>query len=500
MLPAAANFGAVVIKSNLPAIAAEVTPWSAIGPRDRRLICSDADWQVQARTYAREGPGIFGSALDIAAAASSLLRLVIRRRTPNGWVEVTDDQHLTAVLALWAGRSSDQMQMFSNLVRSLDMVGEAYMVLHHQPGRGRLHWQLAQTTNVSDNRDGTSSIVTRPGARPGDRGHKIVPDNQVFHVWTPDLEWEDEPWSPMRRAIPHISDYRLVMRNIGRNLRSQLAVNGIVWSKADEHGIEWQDQLRGWAQRAFQSHDGVEAVMPFAMSTTEKPEWIDIGRGDHGDQIEVAQMFLKSFAQSIDLPTNLVIEGPGQGNHWSSYLENDWFAEVSMGPRWQRACQIITDTHLRPLLRALGARFGYNADDFQVWADDSALRGKTDNADRILSLWDRGLIDDAVLATSFGLTADDLRDYPPGVTSYENWLTTRNPALAGNAGFGPTVTGGDEELDEDPNRLVPGVTTGFDGPPDRPDDGPMSAAVDVRNELQAEWANRSGWDTELIDL
>ena len=437
--------------SSAQEIAASVTPWSTLGRRDRQDILSDETWQAKVRLYDRSGPGIVGASLDMPAATSMLLDLCVRKRTVRGWEVVKDDPVLTAVLQMWRGDTLDQKHLFSRLLRTLDGPAECYMILHNADRPGRLYWQLAQTTNVTDNRDGSVTVRRRRGARRGDKWHQIISDRWVYHAMTSDLEWDGEAWSPLRRALPHIEQYKAAMRAISRNLDSQLAMNGILWAKAVGAATEWPDAVKAWAERAITSDDGPESVMPFPMVTEEAPQWLDVGRGDHEDQIKVADQFLKAFAQSVDLPTQMLLEGPGQGNHWSAYLEGDFYAMYVMQPRWARVCNVITETHLRPLLRGLPATAGYlNPDDYEVWADDTAIRTRVDNTDRIVAGFQEGIVDRRSVLEAIGGNPEQLLELPEGVTEYEHWLASRSPGLAVRGGDSPGVQG----LVDDPATAV----------------------------------------------
>ena len=444
-------------------VAAGVTPWPKIASSERRWCLEDAEWQSAVRKYDRLGdPGIVGATLDIPASTSHLLELCVRRRSQCGYggEVIHDDPLLTAVLGMWRGETYDQKHLFARLMRTLDAVGECYMVMWNADRPGRIYWQLAQTTNCRDNKDGTTTIRTRPDARPGEQGHRTAPDHWVYRAMVSDLEWEGEAWSPVRRGLPHIEQYRSVMRNIGRNLDSQLAMNGVLWAQAAAVKPEWPEHMKAWSHRAITSDDGIEAVMPFVLVTAgDKPEFIDVGRGDHKDQIEVAELFLKSFAQSQDVPTNMILEGPAQGKFLNSFLESDYMADVVMSPRWQRACSLITESHLRPLLHALPSEMTAHLkiDELEVWADDTRVRSRPDNSDKLIRLYELGVITREALAECASVDADQVLELPDGVTPFEAWLASRAPATLSNRERGNPGVQGLIDDDFDADRVMPGI-------------------------------------------
>lgn len=454
--------------SNL-SISASVTPWTVFSTPERRGALEDDRWQTKVRKYDRDGPGIVGAALDLPAATSTLLDLQIRRRLPTGGHEVVDDDPLlTAILYLWSGSLIDQKQLFYRLLRTLDGPGECYLIQQNTvPGRGKMWWQLAQTTNLADNRDGTTTVRTRRTAKRGERDYQTIPNRYIYRALTSDLEWEGEPWSPMRRGLDHIEQYRSAMRNIGRNLDSQLAMNGVFWAKAVSQAVTWPENMKAWAHHAITQDEGIEGVLPFIMTTPEEPKFIDVGRGDHAEQIAVANQSLEAFARSTDLPNQMLLEGPGQGNHWNAFLEGDFYADNTMYGRWTRAVNVVTRTHLWPCLRALpDARTAHlgRIEDYEVWADDTKIRGRTDNSSKVLEAWDRGIATDEALAEAAGLRDDQRRQLPDGVESYENYLAWKNrPNSVGGAGVQSLLSA------TNMNRVAPGIINSDPGMPALPD-------------------------------
>ncbi len=439
---------------NDESIQAAVTPIHQISQRARQDLFKDDKWQTKARYFDRNGPGIFGAALDMPSATSTLLEPYIRVPSSQGWDRVDDDPLFNVLLRMWRGEKVSAQTLFARMMRTLDLAGEGYMILHNPDDPDRAFWQLAQTTNVFDKRNGYVDVKTKPDARAGSKWHRTVPNEMVWHFHQEDPEWEGCAWSPMRRGLVHLEMYAKVMRNMGRNVDSQLAMNGILWAKAISEKTNWQEAIKHWAHAAITSDEGIEGVIPFLMQTVEKPELIEIGRGQHSEHIALADNHLKAFASSTDLPTNMLLEGPGQANHWNAYLEGDFYADMTMAPRWRRVCQIVTDTHVRPLLKAYGHP---DAETAEFWMDDHRIRTKTDNSDRVMGLFDRGIANREAAAEVGGLRDDQILPLPDGVSEYEAWLLSRSPGLAQRANqIIPDET--PDELDDE--QIVPGLRSG----------------------------------------
>jgi hypothetical protein len=423
------------------ALMASVTPWASLDESQRRHHLTETEWATKIRKYDREGPGIVGAALDLPAATSTLLNLVIQERTPAGW-ETINDPYLNTILGLFQGDCMTQGDLVKQMIRTLDAVGAGYLITHTD-NAGRWWYSIVQTTNVRDTRDGYVEIRTRPMAREGTGGYLRIEDRYVHYFHTADPEWADMPWSPMCRALPHIEQYRCADRNITRNLDSQLAMNGILWAEATAQGSDWPARAKAWAHKAKTQEGGVEQVAPFMMSTKSEPKWLDIGRGNHADQIEVVNMALMGIARATDIPNKWLTEGPGSEKFANSYFQDDFYADYTMRPRWSRVVGVITEAFFQPWVRTLGSSRGYNPENLRVWADDSALRSKTDNSAQQIDLMKCGVATREAAAEAAGLRPDQVLELPAGVSEAE-WLL----AITGRSLPRP-------DIEEDPTGFEP---------------------------------------------
>lgn len=404
-------------QTDAPPVRAEVTPLVAYSTGDIADIRNPTPAQARIRKYDREGPGILGATLDIPAGLSTHVRLVVRRRTPTGWV-VSDDPAANFILAMWKGRHESQSQLFRKLIRSLDGVGEVYQVREQDPADKSWYYELHSTSSIVAKPDGTAVLKLRPNARPNSRWQRTIDQRHVEHLYTADNEWPGLAWTPMHRALGHIEDYRKALRTVGRNLDSQLAMNGILWAKAVTGGSTWIDKVKSWTKAAIDDDSGIEAVSPFLLETVEKPEWLDVGRADHEDQLLAADKAVMAFAQSVDVPTKMVLEGPGAANHWNDIAIGDWLADFTMHPRLERAAQMVYTAHWRPWAKVLGLVEG-NLDDYQIWFDDASIRGKTDRTPDIFKAWDRGIANAQAVADAIGLTPEQVLELPDAVAEFD---------------------------------------------------------------------------------
>jgi hypothetical protein len=143
-----------------------------------------------------------------------------------------------------------------------------------------------------------------------------------------------------------------------------------------------------------------------------------------------------------------------------------------------------------------------NPDDYEIWADDTKIRTKTDNTERILKGREMGIVAREPVAEAIGLNPSDILDLPSDVTDFEQWLITRGSQVAVTAVARDIVdedgepfrapSGADvEEPDRDQSRqrLANQLEA---GPPDPPDGEIEAAIIEVSGELRSR--RPSYWD------
>ena len=423
----------------LTPIRAAVTPLTDYTLTDHRSIREDTPEQELIRRYDRHGPGIVGAMLDIPSGLAAHVELTIEKRVGVTWTRV-ENPAAAAILNLWRGENSTPTQLLQRMIREFDAVGEMYSVLHRRTD-GSWFYSLEAVSAVTVDRQGRTGIRSRPDAKEGSRWYTPIDANRIAHILAPDPEWSGLPWSPMLRAMPYIETYRKAMRTVGRNLDSQLAMNGIMWAQATAAAASWPDAMKAWARKAVDDDTSIESVAPFALVTESEPKWIDVGRSKHTEQLAVADAAVAAIARTSDLPTKMVTEGPGAANHWNEIAISDWIADYTMHPRLERAANAVTCVHFRPWAAAMPT-FDDDPNQYRVWFDDRRLRGETDNTDQVVKLHQLGVATRTAAAESVGLRPDQVMALPSDVSEYEAWSIGQGHALDDPATSGPSLGDG----------------------------------------------------------
>lgn len=407
-------------------VRAEIVPFAAYdfsGVSGFALATQQYQWQERFRRYDREGPGIVGQSVNIPSATSRLIDWTIQKQNPATlqWENADDDAVAMATLRLFRNEHTTLEGLMAQMIRTLDGPGE-FIGIRHKVG-SRHAYEIMSKHNISTvrNRPGYVEVRTRPDAPKGSRWWYEVPITQVVHIHNEDPDWPGLPTSPFQRVLPDLETYRLICRALGRNYKSRLAMNGVLWAQATQAAASWPDKFLEWSNQTVRDQDerDVRSITPFPLVTEQEPVWIRTHAPVEQIDIDTADYFLRAFCRGTDFPTKMLFDGPGTANHWGDYVINDYYADFVMTPRALKAADIVTHWVLRPWARILESWGGRDPERYRVFPDLTAVRTRTDNTDRILTLGNAGIADRQAQAEAAGLRPDQVVELPPGLSEAE---------------------------------------------------------------------------------
>jgi len=411
---------------------ASATPARAI---PQKWLNREESWQRRVREYDRNGPGFLGYVFDTKAQVASMVPLHMEQMDRRGVWSRTADASAQAALAAFIGIGNDQDNLVYSQFRSLESVGEYWLAAVDTPEG--LRWVVAQTPQLDFKANDTVILRTRREESPNDPTVYRLSRNQVVRCHHPDPEWSGEAYSAVRRALPDIERYRSTVRNIARTLDSRLLTNGLIWFAPDDPDrpsrpspdtpIQTVEQVMSdyteIAWKALNDDSDFAAYAPFPVSGANKPEFVDVGRSLDPEVLAAETKALEAVGRSLDYPQQLLVQGPGAGNHWSDLLLKDDFLNSAIAPGLGEVCGYISTVAVRPLLEVMRAR-GANLEDpvrYRVWYDLSDVAKRPDTSDQMLSAWRDGIASFEAVGQSIGLSHDELLPLPEGITEYEHW-------------------------------------------------------------------------------
>lgn len=414
------------------AAAQAVTPaFTRTQPRTRQ------PWQQRARFFSEHlGLIRFANGLMAQTAARCELRVEklvdpVRRQ----WEPADDDPVLSEVLETYQGRDADSpSDLVARQVWHYQGTGECYLIVEADEAGGGLSWSVRSTQAVRWQNNG-ALVMDLPGGSERDGTARLLPLEVVRRMWVPDDEWSAYAKSPMKGVIADCERYWALARRIRREAESTL-VNGFMFTPGyahtpitppnpqrpgDDPGTKLARDYYRIAEAAFGDDDSVAAVAPWELHYDSRdpqkdpmpPQFIYPGRMLDPHGIEHRTEAVESIARGLDLPQRLVVQGPGEGNHWSDWLVQESFFTSALAPTMDRVTHAdLTAAFFRPVIRELVARGRWlgNPDIYRVGYDPAPVIVHPDKASSSISLYGLGALKLAVVLEANGFNASDAPD------------------------------------------------------------------------------------------
>jgi hypothetical protein len=175
---------------------------------------------------------------------------------------------------------------------------------------------------------------------------------------------------------------------------------------------------------------------------------------------------LNRLANSLNMPSE-VLTGMGAVNHWGQWQLEESAVKIHIAPVLEVIVEGLTQTYLRPMLKAADYPLVDEAGDpYVIWYDYSALVQQPDRSTEAFNLHDRGLMSNEALVRETGFDIDDMPKETQGMTLEEQALLKL--ALSGTADSMAALSllTGNEDIATTPQRVT--VTDPNATPTDQP--------------------------------
>lgn len=382
-------------------------------------------WQPRAEYFATV-LGALRFASGVGADACSRCTLTVENLVdPRGdtWEPVEDDNLLSDVLRRYKGKTETQRELVRQHAWLEDTVGEAYQLIEDN-GRDGLSFSMRSPLSI-EWRGNAAVIRDAPGGTVRDGTAREVPNEMIRRVWVPNETWPALATSPVRGVMEDCELYWTTLQKMQRDTSSALIGNGILWTPSEAHtelqrsltepggssrpGTDLERDYYAVAQRSFEQGDSVEANAPLMMHWSHvygPPQKIDLAKELDAESINYLTVSLEGIARGLNYPQRLLVDGGKDTNHWGAWLLKEDFAKEAIAPKMERiAWGDITETFLRPALRALAARgvFTEDPDLFRVGFDITPIVVHPDQSKTVLELYKLGVASDSELLKVSGL-------------------------------------------------------------------------------------------------
>lgn len=386
-------------------VTAAVSRLSMDGASWRSYRFGDRAWQADAwRLYDITGQLRFVA--NWIGNSVSRCNLYVARANPDGSPGERVDTGPVAELASGPlGTGDAKAEALRLLGIDLFVPGEAYVVAQSGGGEsGEDLWWVVTARQIK--RQGDKITVVRSPVHGGGSMEYREGVDLIIRVWTPHPADTSEPDSATRSAIPDLREMEALRKREFAELDSRLSGAGVLAipeslelprGDDDPLGASGFSALLGRVMaQSLRDRSSAEAMVPIIIT----------GPGDDIEKIRhvtfwselsaqigtMRESALRSLAQSLDIPPEVLIGIGSSTNHWNAWAISREAVQIHVKPVLTRIAAALTSGYLVPALEALGE----DPTGYLYAFDTSPLTVNPDRSADAKELHDRMLLSDAV--------------------------------------------------------------------------------------------------------
>jgi hypothetical protein len=399
------------------AITAAVSRLSMDGASWRSYRFGDRAWQADAwRLYDITGQLRFVS--NWVGNSVSRCELYVAEVGPDGnpGKRVDDNDTVSALAAGPLGSGDTKAEALRLLGIDLFVPGEAYIVAESGAADdGSDLWWVVTARQIR--RQGDRITVARSPLYGGGVMEYREGVDLILRVWTPHPADTEQPDSPTRSAIPDLREMEALRKREFAELDSRLSGAGLFAipdslelprGDDDPPGAAGFSALLGRIMsRSLRDRSSAEAMVPIIITgpgdDIEKIRHITLWSELSAQIGDMREGALRSLAQSLDIPPEVLLGLGGTTNHWNAWAISREAVQVHIKPILTRIAAALTTGYLAPALEALGL----DPSAYMYVFDTAPLTTNPDRSGDALNLHDRMLISDEATRTASAWGADD---------------------------------------------------------------------------------------------
>jgi hypothetical protein len=386
-------------------VTAAVSRLSMDGASWRSYRFGDRAWQTDAwRLYDITGQLRFVA--NWIGNSVSRCVLYVAKANPDGSPGERVDTGPVAKLASGPlGTGDAKAEALRLLGIDLFVPGEAYVVAESGGAEdgGDLWWVV---TSRQIKRQGDTITVSRSPVHGGGTMEYREGIDLIIRVWTPHPADTSEPDSATRSAIPDLREMEALRKREFAELDSRLSGAGVFAipeSLELPHGDDDPAGAAGFSallgrvmSRSLRDRSSAEAMVPIIITgpgeDIERIRHITLWSELSGQIGEMREGALRSLAQSLDIPPEVLIGLGSSTNHWNAWAISREAVQIHIKPVLTRIAAALTTGYLAPALEALGE----DPNAYMYAFDTAPLTVNPDRSGDAKDLHDRMLLSDAV--------------------------------------------------------------------------------------------------------
>lgn len=312
------------------------------------------------------------------------------------------------------GNSAAVEQELKRAAQHLIYAGESIIVAAEQDP-GRIGWTARSGSELTG---GPGRWKLNDGVNPA----RDVSDNEiVIRVWNPHPEWLARADAPVRAVLATARELRGLTQFVGAQIDSRLAGAGLLLlpqgiesafsrSKDDDElpdDYTFADEFADYMMVPIQDRSSAGSVVP--MMATVPDELIDkikLVRFDSpldGQAKDLRDEAIRRIGLGMDSDPSVLL-GAATGNHWQAWQVDDSEVKYGVVPIVSTICHALTVGLVQPLLESAGVP---DADQYQVWYDETVLQVRSDRSKDAQALHEKKLLSDTVVRAENGFSDED---------------------------------------------------------------------------------------------
>jgi hypothetical protein len=386
-------------------VTAAVSRLSMDGASWRSYRFGDRAWQTDAwRLYDITGQLRFVA--NWVGNSVSRCNLYVAKAKPDGSPGERVETGPVAELASGPlGTGDAKAEALRLLGIDLFVPGEAYVVAQSGGGEdGEDLWWVVTSRQIK--RQGDTITVSRSPVHGGGTMEYREGIDLILRVWTPHPADTSEPDSATRSAIPDLREMEALRKREFAELDSRLSGAGVFAIPESLELPRGDDDPAGAAgfsallgrvmSRSLRDRSSAEAMVPIIITgpgdDIEKIRHITLW-SELSEQIgTMREGALRSLAQSLDIPPEVLIGLGSSTNHWNAWAISREAVQIHIKPVLTRIAAALTTGYLAPALEAMGE----DPNGYLYAFDTSPLTTNPDRSGDAKDLHDRMLLSDAV--------------------------------------------------------------------------------------------------------
>ena len=442
----------------MPSLTAAATRVTKTRAGDFRRL--EQPWQRRALQYYEMTPEAHFAA-TYQGNMMSQVRLYVAKIDGTEREEIDDEKIVAYLDRVHDPGSPERSELQRSFGRLMLLTGEGYLLASGTGDEDEPEaWEFVSTSELRVDADGRLRRFKAPGGAgvvyevpaddvDSDEAFKLLDDMQAvaYRMWRPSPKHSAMADSPMQGVLDLFEELLLLQMAVRARVRSRLSSAGLLIldesislpaldGRADQANPR-EDRLMKMMidhmMKPIADEGSASAVVPFMLRTAVeegrsiKDLALHLRFSDPNETYRETGLrteCIERIATGMDFPAD-ILKGTGDMTHWNAWQVDEQVAKTLIFPICGLLCANITDSYLRPALKADNVK---DWQDYVVWYDPAAIIAHPDQSAAARELYDRGELTGLLLRDAHGWSGEE--DKPDDEEVIE-WMAKdkRDPVL-----------------------------------------------------------------------